>query len=196
VDKLLENSFRPLSIPSIQKVGGGHFEIDTVWGKLPFLPPKLIVGLSLTELKTERKKYPRNAVILPAIVDTGYTDVLEIDERHLYEPIYSKEYIEQIKEDVGVETRQSGTGHKIKHFLMPVQIWLHRHAYSDFRKRPVIDPFPLKETEQMRVIVHDDPKAPYWPPLPLIGLQALRLNSLTLNVRPCNHTFSLIQDEC
>ena len=57
-------------------------EIAVPSGRIDLRPPKIIVGISLT-LVDEEDSFPQGVVTLPAILDTGFNRILEIDEWHL-----------------------------------------------------------------------------------------------------------------
>jgi hypothetical protein len=58
-------------------------EIEVPKGRLDLRPPKIIVGISLS-IPGEEDSLPKGVITLPAILDTGFNRILEIDEGHLF----------------------------------------------------------------------------------------------------------------
>ena len=105
--------------PPLQKTEKGE-EIATVWDGIPFKTPKLIVGVSLTS--PFEPNFPRNTVILPAILDTGLNRVFEIDQRQLDEPVYNKQFVEAFKNSTDTLKLNDKVTLARSYFYMPIQI--------------------------------------------------------------------------
>ncbi len=158
--------------------------IETEWGPFRLNPPKMIVPLSLTV--TEEKKFPKGVVTFPAILDTGFNRTIEIDERHLKWPIFFEEWIVEIGQRNYLRDRQNRTR---LYYQVQANIWLHRLPYAFSRNRPEKSPVLLERTTMIRVMAPETDKP--WPPLPLLGLEALVANRLKLSVDGRKLQFSL-----
>ena len=149
-------------------------------------PPKLIVGLSLT-LDTELS-FPRGVRAFPAILDTGLNRTLEIDERHLTEwSDYDESWLVAIEGGQTLKDKESSVS---DYYVSNAHIWLHRTPYENPSKLATKSPVLLKRSLQVRVMA---PKTAHpWPPLPLLGLEALTANDLQLciNSKRCEFTIS------
>jgi hypothetical protein len=142
-------------------------EIDVPFGRVDLRPPKIIVGISLT-LLDERSALPQGVMTLPAILDTGFNRILEIDEGHLVRWAgLRKEHLDPIEKDKVHEGR--------KYDLCRANIWLHRTPYEGPRRPPAGSPILLRRSRQVRVMaLMGKPN----PRLPLLGLMALVENHL------------------
>jgi len=93
-------------------------EIEVPRGRLDLRPPKIIVGISLT-IPGEEDSLPQGVITLPAILDTGFNRILEIDEGHLFRWAgLRKEHLEMSPKERFQEGR--------KYALCTANIWLHR----------------------------------------------------------------------
>jgi hypothetical protein len=186
---IIENS--PFD-PPLKRVDG-IYKFETVLGEVDFYAPKLIVGISLTAPSWDSDEYfTRGTPVIPAIIDTGFNRILQIDQRHLSEPVYNSSYVKAFKKANPRKRLEKTTGRKS--FDMPVQIWLWKCRFEDAGKRTWEEPTPLKLTDSMQVVVPAAKQDKKWPPLPLLGLQALTLNKLKLTVDSSNKKFSIEQN--
>ena len=137
-------------------------------GRRPLLRAKLIIGICLAHPFEDMLShiYP----VIPAILDTGFNRVLQIDQRYLDKPVYDKEYVKSFKKEAKKHTEKT-TGRKC--FNMPIKIWITPVPYEHTRKRTWLVPFPLSVTESMQVVVPASPADKRWPPLPLLGFVGL-----------------------
>jgi hypothetical protein len=184
---LIESPF----YPPLKRVKDGkklETRIQTTWGDLPFHAPKLIVGISLTSPYED--ECPEHIPVIPAIIDTGFNRVFQIDQRHLDSPVYYKEYVKAFKKS-SVKHEEKTTGRKC--FDMPIKIWISRFPYQHANKRRWFEPLPLSVTESMQVVIPASSSDKRWPPLPLIGLQALVFNRLGLNINAVDKTYTIEQ---
>jgi hypothetical protein len=100
---------------------------------------------------------------LPAILDTGFNRILEIDEWHLVRWAgLRKEHLEMVEKERFHEGR--------KYALCTVNNWLHRTPYAGPRTPLAQSPLLLKGSRQVRVMA---PIGKPNPRLPLLGLTAL-----------------------
>ena len=105
---------------------------------------------------------------LPAILDTGFNRILEIDEWHLVKWAgLRKEHLKPIAKDRLHEGK--------KYDVCAANIWLHRTPYAGPRRPPARSPLLLKNSPQVRVMA---PMGKPNPRLPLLGLTALIANNL------------------
>jgi hypothetical protein len=142
-------------------------EIEVPSGRVDLRPPKIIVGISLT-LAGEEDSLPPGVVTLPAILDTGFNRILEIDEGHLVRWAgLHKEHLDPIEKDKSHEGR--------KYDLCRANIWLHRTTYSGPRRPPARSPLLLGKSTHVRVMA---PIGKPHPRLSLLGLMALVENNL------------------
>lgn len=163
-------------------------EIETLWGPIELNPPKLIVGLSLT--LPDEATFPGGVPTLPAILDTGFNRTLEIDEQQLTEHVFYEDWLDKLTVDDDKGLKHKGEL-KPGNRTVEVGIWLHREPYESPWKRPKKSPVPLSKEKLMRVIPHPAGQQEAWPPLPLLGLEALTANGLYLSVNGPKKTFRI-----
>jgi hypothetical protein len=155
-------------------------EIEVLSGRIDLRPPKIIVGISLTTVEEERA-FPRGVLTLPAILDTGFNRILEIDEWHLVRWAgLRKEYLELTAKDRLHEGR--------KYDLCEANIWLHRTPYEGPRRPPARSPLLLEGSRQVRVMAAMGQPNPR---LPLLGLTALIANNLQVLIDGENRRFRI-----
>jgi hypothetical protein len=146
-------------------------QIEVLSGRVDLRPPKIIVGISLT-LLGERDYLPSGVITLPAILDTGFNRILEIDEWHLvrWAGIH-KQRLDPIETDKSHEGR--------KYDLYRANLWLHRTPYVGPRMPRDRSPILLRKSDQVRVM---SPIGKPNPRLPLLGLGALIANNLQVRL--------------
>ena len=155
-------------------------EIDVPFGRVDLRPPKIIVGISLT-LVGEEYGFSQDVITLPAILDTGFNRMLEIDEWHLVRWAgLRKEHLELTAKDRFHEGR--------KYDLYEANIWLHRTPYAGPRTPPARSPLLLEDSRQVRVMA---PVGKPNPRLPLLGLTALIANNLQVLIDGENSRFRI-----
>ncbi len=149
-------------------------------GRLDLRPPKILVGLSLS-LLSERDALPAGAVILPAILDTGFNRTFEIDEWHLVHWAGLRtEHLSPVAKDKIHDGR--------KYELCRATLWLHRTPYEGPRTRRTSPPVLLARSLQVRVMATVGKPNPR---LPLLGLNALIENKLQLQLDGSNSRFRI-----
>ncbi len=140
-------------------------------GLIDLRPPKIIVGLSIT-LVDEDAALPPGAIILPAILDTGFNRTLEIDEWHLLHWAgLRKDHLETIAKEKVREGR--------KYDLCEANLWLHRTPYQGPGTPRAVSPILLETSAQIRVMATTGKPNPR---LPLLGLNALIVNKLQVRI--------------
>lgn len=140
-------------------------------GLLDLRPPKIVVGLSLT-LVREDEALPKAAVVFPVILDTGFNRTFEIDEWHLIHWAgLQKDDLETIAKEKVREGR--------KYDLCEANLWIHRMPYEGPRTQRAGSPLLLEARAQIRVIATIGKPNPR---IPLLGLNALVMNKLQLQV--------------
>ena len=155
-------------------------QIEVPSGRVDLRPPKIIVGISLT-LLGERDHLPQGVITLPAILDTGFNRILEIDEWHLVKWAgIHKEHLRPI------ETGKSHEGRKYD--LRRANLWLHRTPYKGPRIPRDRLPILLRKSDQVRVMA---PIGKPHPRLPLLGLTALIANKLQVRIDGENSRFRI-----
>ncbi len=151
--------------------------IEVPSGRLDLRPPKIIVGISPTLVG--ESTLPQGVITLPAILDTGFNRVLEIDEWHLIHWAgLHKEHL------VPIETDKSHEGRKYD--VCRANLWLHRTPYEGPRTPRVRSPLLLYKSRQVRVMA---PMGKPNPRLPLLGLTALMQNHLRVSIDGENARF-------
>jgi hypothetical protein len=150
--------------------------------RFDIMPPKLIVGLSITH---PLEVFSASHLVFPAVLDTGLNGSLEIHEKHLH---YWNTTPQQKFTTVGT-THNATSNHPAYQYIM-ARVWLHRERYSSPRfiksgKSPIL----LMETDQIEVTTtpSSDPR----PRLPLLGIQTLIQNHLTLHVDGLTSSFTI-----
>ena len=155
-------------------------EIDVPFGRIDLRPPKIIVGISLT-LLGEEGSLPQGVMTLPAILDTGFNRILEIDEWHLIKWAgLRREHLTPIQKDKSHEGR--------KYDLCTANLWLHRTPYAGPWTPRAGSPMLLKHSTQVRVMA---PIGKPNPRLPLLGLSALIANQLQVFIDGENSRFRI-----
>jgi hypothetical protein len=155
-------------------------EIEVPSGRVDLRPPKIIVGISPT-LAGEEDSLPQGVVTLPAILDTGFNRILEIDEWHLVKwADLHKEHLDPIETDKSHEGR--------KYDLCRANLWLHRTPYAGPRTPPARSPILLRRSRHVRVMA---PIGKPNPRLPLFGLTALMANNLQVFIDGENSRFRI-----
>jgi hypothetical protein len=142
-------------------------EIEVLSSRVDLRPPKIIVGISLT-LVGEGNRLPAGVITLPAILDTGFNRILEIDEWHLvrWAGIH-KQHLDPIETDKVHEGR--------KYDLCRANLWLHGTPYKGPKTPRARLPLLLRKSTEVRVM---SPIGKPNPRLPLLGLRALIANRL------------------
>jgi hypothetical protein len=169
VAKVLQGSFFRDN-PESKWVNVIH-EYDEVYDRFDVRPPKIIVGLSITH-RTERK-FPAGTWAFPAVLDTGFNRVLEMDVRHFNRWTgYREEYLDILRRN---QTSDDGNFD-----LCGANIWLHRSPYNNPRDHRQKQPLHLQNSSILRVMHESGPK--HKPRMPLLGLQALIQNNLNLRI--------------
>jgi hypothetical protein len=154
-------------------------EIEVPSGRLDLRPPKIIIGISLTLVG--ESTLAQRVITLPAILDTGFNRVLEIDEWHLnHWAGLHREHLVPIEKDKSYEGR--------KYDLCGARIWLHRTPYTGPRAPRDFPPLLLKNSPQVRVM---SPIGKPNPRLPLLGLSALIQNRLRASIDGENTRFRI-----
>ena len=148
-------------------------------------PPKLVVGVSLTT--TSELQFPENTPIFPAVIDTGLNRTFEIHETHLNR---WSGFVDALLDDI-VENNYVLDSDRLSrsYKLTKACIWLHRRPYHEIQTRPFKKPFLLSKSQSVYLIRNDNGRI--WPPLPLLGLEALTRNRLVLNVNSSRGRFSI-----
>jgi hypothetical protein len=155
-------------------------EIEVPSGRVDLRPPKIIAGISLT-LLGERGHLPQGVITLPAILDTGFNRILEIDEWHLVKWAgIHKEHLDPIETDKSHEGR--------KYDLCRANLWLHRTPYAGPRRPGARSPILLRKSTHVRVMA---PIGKPNPRLPLLGLTALIAKSLRVSIDGENSHFRI-----
>jgi hypothetical protein len=155
-------------------------EIEVPTGRVDLRPPKIIVGISLI-LAGEEYDSSRGVITLPAILDTGFNRILEIDEWHLVHWAgLRKEHLDPI------ENYQLQEGRK--YALCEANLWLHRTPYAGPRRPTARSPLLLGKSTHVRVMA---PLGKPNPRLPLLGLMALVENDLQVFIDGENSRFRI-----
>jgi hypothetical protein len=182
VDDILKScSFHPKPITKT-KDGITTVWISTPWGLVRFHRPKIIVGVGLT---TTYENSPTSRVtIFPAILDTGFNRTLAVDERHL-QKILGKHSPTPLLP----YTWKDGHGVERDCFDINQNMWIYRLPYHPDKRLHKITPetmYILRKTKTVRVVGPMKGTQRYpdlaWPPLPLLGLEALIYNQIHLFV--------------
>lgn len=151
-----------------------------VFDRLDVRPPKIIVAVSISH-RSERS-LPEGSWAFPAVLDTGFNRVLEIDERHLERWTgYKKQYLDILRAN---QESENGVYDECA-----VNLWLHRAPYKNPRDHRDQAPLHLENSSIIRVM-HESGDAPA-PCMPLLGLQALIQNKLNLRI-DSRHGFFVI----
>lgn len=147
-----------------------------VWDKAKVRPPKMIVGVSVTsplERKTGTREFPEGVWTFPAVLDTGCTSSLEIDETHLEQWAgLRKEYLDIIQKKIGYDGRPFERRR--------ADVWVHSTPYKQPKSSLYKHPLWLEKSSFINVMDHDGERP--WPRLPVLGLGALTRNGLHLQV--------------
>ena len=163
----------------VHNVSGGR-EIDR-------RSPKVIVGVSLT-LPSE-PTLPAHVLTFPAVMDTGYNRVLEIDEWHLFHWAgYHRGLFPGFQ--LNVPRFRDGRRHEKRY----AGLWLHQTHYTGRWAHAGLSPLKLAKDTFIRVMLNDpfDAKpAPPSPRFPLLGVEALVANGLKLTIDGGAETFEI-----
>jgi hypothetical protein len=158
--------------------------ISTIWGDVVVLQPKLVVAVSLTDTYT--RIFPsRNApAIIPAIIDTGFNRTLAINVEHLNKKGVYKQM------PIALREGQDALGRSF--YEISCHIWFFRSPYRYSNMPNVHVPELLNDTKTIHVFLNEGASyQKHWPPLPLLGLEWLTANNLTLNVDGTNRQFAI-----
>jgi len=145
--------------------------LNPVIEKIDAKPPKLFVGISLTPASV--KSYHPSFWIFPAVLDTGLNKAFDIAEDQLIS------WTNTPKKKFGLIKRRDKV---MKPYdIRAANIWLHRYPYAGPKFVGPDPPVHLSNSDEIRVMDRT-PSGDPDPRLPLLGLEALIENGLTLNI--------------
>jgi hypothetical protein len=186
VEAILTSPFQPKLESRTLDDGRSQLCIDTVWGLVPFNRPKLILGISITPMS--QKPPPTEVVMFPAIIDTAFNRTLEIDERHL------KDVLKSVAIPVMYDYMTDSHGYRRAYYKLNMNIWIHGVSYSKSKqkRRNAHDTMHLLgKTTEVRVMQSAGTNP--WPPLPLLGLEALTANHIHIHIHSRTSTFTVFK---